>query len=84
MGFSSFDIFCPAHDLVRKLDADLQAGEAQDNDFAQVVEHGFEQAERLLLVFVERIALRVGTQVDALAQMVEREQVVFPELVERL
>jgi hypothetical protein len=40
--------------------------------------------EGLALVLVQRIALAVGAQADALAQMVEREQVLLPEVVERL
>ena len=43
-----------------------------------------EQVERLALVLVERVALGVAAQVDALAQMVEVEQVLLPQMVEDL
>ena len=43
-----------------------------------------EQLERLALVFLLRVLLRVAAQVDALAQVVERGQVLAPVRVERL
>ena len=43
-----------------------------------------EQIERFRLVFVERVALGVGAQIDPLAQMVERQEMVFPGLVQQL
>ena len=42
------------------------------------------QLERLALVFLLRILLRIAAQVDALAQMIERRQVLAPVGVERL
>ena len=42
------------------------------------VEHGGEQFERLALVFLLRVLLRIAAQVDALAQVVERGQVFAP------
>jgi hypothetical protein len=42
------------------------------------VEHLGEQLERLALVFLLRVLLRVAAQVDALAQVVERRQVLAP------
>ncbi len=50
----------------------------------QIDKHLLEKVKRLALVFVEGIALRVGPQVDALAEMVERQEVVLPGLVEQL
>ncbi len=43
-----------------------------------------EQGEGLGLVLVQRIALAVGAQADALAQMVQRIQMLLPHRVERL
>ena len=51
---------------------------------AQIGQHRLEQLEGLALVFVERIALRIGTQVDPLPQVIERQEVVFPGLVQQL
>jgi hypothetical protein len=41
-----------------------------------------EQVEGLALVLVQRVALAVAAQVDALAQVVEVEEVVLPLVVE--
>ena len=41
-----------------------------------------EQTERLALVFVERIFLGIGAQADALAEVIQRQQVVFPQLIQ--
>ena len=49
---------------------------------AEALEHVLEQLEGLALVLVERVALAVAAQVDALAQVVERQQVVLPGLVQ--
>ena len=46
------------------------------------IQHQLEQAERFAAIFVQRIALAVAAQMDALPQMVERQQMVFPCLIE--
>src|SRR3546814_6240006 len=51
---------------------------------AQPRQQRVEQFERLALVLVERVLLGIGAQADALTQMVERQQVLLPELVEQL
>ena len=43
-----------------------------------------EQREALALVFVQRVALAVAAQADDLAQMVERDEMLAPEMVEGL
>ena len=48
------------------------------------VEHVGEELERLALVLLLRILLRIAAQVDALPQVVELGEVVAPVLVERL
>ena len=47
-------------------------------------QHPLEQRERLLLIFVDRLLLGVGAQVDDLAQRVERREMLLPVMVERL
>ena len=47
-------------------------------------EHRFEQREGLALIFVERVALGVAAQADGLAQMLQHDEMLAPELVERL
>src|SRR3546814_16638949 len=51
---------------------------------AQPRQQRVEQFERLALVLVEGVLLGLGAQADALTQMVERQQVLLPELVEQL
>ena len=43
-----------------------------------------EQLEGLGLVFVERVALGIAAPADDLAKMVERDEMLAPEMVERL
>ena len=50
----------------------------------RLVSMRLEQGERLALVLVQRIALAVAAQMDALAQMVEMQQVLLPQMVEDL
>ena len=54
------------------------------HDFAQLVEHRFEQYEGFGLVLVERVALTERTETDDLAQMFERDQVFTPQMIENL
>ena len=49
---------------------------------AQIRKHGLEQLEALRLVLVERIALAVAAQADDTAQVLHRNQVLAPEMVE--
>src|SRR4051812_26760436 len=46
--------------------------------------HLLEEVERFGLVLLQRIALAVAAQADDLAQMVEHDQMLAPEMVERL
>ena len=43
-----------------------------------------EQLEAFGLVLVERIALAVAAEADHLAQMLQRDQMLAPEMIERL
>ena len=64
----------------RQLDVHQLAGDG----LAQAGQHGLEQHERLALVLVQRIALAVGAEADHLAQVLERDEVLAPQMVERL
>src|SRR4029077_8040469 len=68
----------------RWLEAQFDVAQDRGDLVAQMHQHALEQLERLALVFVERVALRVRAQIDPLPQVVEREQVVLPGLVEQL
>src|ERR671913_488588 len=68
----------------RLLHAQLQRRQQADHLLAQAGQEVVEEIERLALVLVQRVLLAVRTQADALAQMVEMEQVLLPALVEEL
>ena len=51
---------------------------------AQARQHGLEQQEAFGLVLVERIALAVGAEADHLPQMLERDEMLAPQVVQRL
>ena len=68
----------------RWLHAQLDMAQHRGYLLPQIDQHLLEEVKRLALVFVEGVALRVGPQVDALAEMVERQEVVLPGLVEQL
>ena len=55
-----------------------------DHVLLDAVEHVGEELEGLALVFLLRILLRVAAQVDALAQVIERRQMLAPVMVEGL
>ena len=66
--------------LLGKLDMHQLAG----HGFAQARQHQLEQGEALALIFVERIALAVTAQSDHLTKMLERDEMLAPQMVERL
>ena len=66
------------------VDRQFQVAHHRCDGFAQAVEHFLEHAEGFALVFVQRIFLPIGAQTDALAQMVECQQMFFPGLIEQL
>jgi len=47
-------------------------------------DHRLEQAEGLRLVFLQWIALAIAAQADHLAQMVEHDQMLAPQMIQRL
>ncbi len=51
---------------------------------ADVVQQAAEQLERLALVFLLRVLLRIAAQVDALAQVVQRRQMLAPVRIQAL
>ena len=54
------------------------------HSFAQGFQHRLEQIEGFVFVLVQGIALTISTQINALSQMVEVQQVLLPQLVEQL
>src|SRR5262249_944470 len=62
----------------RLFDGDLQVVERAHGLGVDAVEHRFKEVEGLLLVFDQRVFLRVAHLVDPFFQMVNRLQVVFP------
>src|SRR3546814_18916922 len=47
-------------------------------------QHALEQREGFLLIFVDRLLLRIGAQEHDLTQRVERREMLLPMMVERL
>ena len=68
----------------RLLRPDLEVRQHLGHRLAQVGQQRLEQVEGLALVLVQRVALAVAAQVDALPQVVEVEQVLPPLVVEDL
>ena len=66
------------------LEAHLDARHLGDDRFVPLRDQLLKELERLGLVFVERVALRHAAPADHLPQMVERHQMVAPEVIERL
>ena len=73
-----------SHNLLFLLRHALDVHQLAGHRLAQVGEHGLEQVEALGLVLVERIALAVAAEADHLAQVLQRDQVLAPQVVERL
>ncbi len=69
---------------LRLLEDDLDAHELARDLLAQVADEAVEELERLRLVLVQRIALRIAAPADDLAQVVEGDEVLAPEMVEAL
>ena len=67
-----------------RIRADFNAQQQAGHAFAQVFQHGIEQAEGFALVFIQRVTLAIGAQPDALAQMIQRKQMFLPGLIENL
>ena len=68
----------------RRFGGELDAGQHGANPLAHVVQHRVEQREGFGFIFVQRIALAIGAQADALAQVVQGEKVFFPDCIENL
>src|SRR3546814_9878238 len=54
------------------------------SDLADIRQHALEQREGFLLIFVDRLLLRIGAQEHDLTQRVERREMLLPMMVERL
>ena len=68
----------------RGIDTQFHITQHLSDVFAQTVEHGFKHVEGFTLILVQRIALTISPQADALTQMVQIEQLLLPGLVEHL
>ena len=62
----------------------LRAHQDAGDFLANRDEQPLEQQEGLLLIFVDRLLLRIAAEVDDLPQRVERRQMLLPVMVERL
>ena len=69
---------------LRRLELDLRAHQQAGHFLADRNEQPLEQQEGLLLIFVDRLLLRIAAQVDDLAERVERRQMLLPMMVEGL
>ena len=69
---------------LRLLEAHLDARHLGDDRFVPLRDQLLEEFERLGLVLVERIALGHAAPADHLPQMVERHQMLAPQVIERL
>ena len=63
---------------------DLHTRQHRDDLVFEARQHVVEHRERFALVFLLRVFLRVGTQIDALAQVVHRCQMLTPEAIQSL
>ena len=68
----------------RRFGLELRIGEHPRHILADDDEHAFEQRKGFRLIFIERRLLRIGTQVDDLAQRIKRRQMLLPVMIERL
>ena len=66
------------------LEAHLDAQHLRDDRLVPLRDQLLEQLEGFRLVFVERVALRHAAPADHLTQMVERDQMLAPQMIERL
>ena len=66
--------------LARELDMHELAG----HRLAQARQHVLEQREALALIFVQRVALAIAAQADDLAEMLERDEMLAPQMIEGL
>src|SRR5439155_23095025 len=62
----------------------LKVEERSNRAGVDAIEHLLKQVEALLLIFNQRIFLTVADQADALLEVIEREEVVFPLRVDNV
>src|SRR6478609_3058095 len=70
--------------ILRLIEADLDAHQVAGDLLAQMADQPVEELEGFLLVLVQRVALGIAAPADNLAEMVERDEMLAPEMVERL
>ena len=70
--------------LRRRLEHHLDPHQLTRHLLAQIADQPVKQLERLLLVLVQRIALRKAAPANHLPQMVERHEMLAPQMIQRL
>ena len=70
--------------FLRRGRPDFNSHELGRHRFAQVGAHCLKQIEGFSFVLVQRVALSISTQTDDLAQMLEHDEMLSPEVIERL
>src|SRR3546814_10549708 len=69
---------------IRLLEGKGREGERPRHVLADRAEHALELLERLMLVFVDRLLLRISAKMDHLPQRIQHRQMLLPVMVERL
>ena len=67
-----------------RFDVQFDETEGHGYGFTHHVKHSFKKLEGFGLVFIQRVALAKGAQINALTQVVKIEQMFFPVLIEHL
>ena len=84
MAFNHF-LFASTEDIYfRFVHLQFHVAEHLGDPFAQAVQHILEQIEGLALVFVQGVALCIGPEPNTLAQVIQGQEVLFPQLVQKL
>ena len=67
-----------------RLHREAGAGERAGHVLADDRQHPLEHRERLMLIFVDRLLLGVGAQVNDLPERVEHREMLLPVMIEAL
>ncbi len=77
-----FFLSAARHVFLERRQAHFGVHERPRDLFAHRIQHDVEKIEGLAAVFVQGVALAVAAQMDALTQLVQREQMVLPRLIQ--
>ena len=75
-------VACSSKQIVATFIQYLHVVQIADSLFLEGFHHGLEHVERFFLVFDKRIVLSVATKPDTFLEVIHRQKVIFPELVE--